>query len=309
MPNNKLQWLVNHPDDEASVSEAHFEMLAGAYAFTDPYLLETVFHEHVIHKNLIRRLASLIPHTWDEVTFQLDSFLGHDTKHFQEFKVQDTLMNIVAAVSNRIFVGSPLCRNTDFLALGGKFANGVGFFTALWPFVPKVLRPVIGPLMAINNNSHARAIRKHTMPVVLQRIADIDYNDANPDTPREISEDYITWHIRQARLEGKIKEQDPEMICKFLLPVIFAAIHTTTFTIVNVLLDLLGSDPKLGYLEGIREEAERVYAEHDGEWTKQALTKLVRADSAIRESMRVSSFMTRAVVRKIMKPEGLQSEE
>jgi hypothetical protein len=86
----------------------------------------------------------------------------------------------------------------------------------------------------------------------------------DPEFKWEESDDYITWHIRLAESEGRQKELEPEAIALFLMPVIFAAIHTTTFTITMTLFDLLGSDPAKGFIEGIREEAERVFAEENG---------------------------------------------
>lgn len=36
MPNNKLKWLTEQPDDVASVRAAHYDVLQGDYAFTTP---------------------------------------------------------------------------------------------------------------------------------------------------------------------------------------------------------------------------------------------------------------------------------
>ena len=36
MPNNKLKWLTEQPDDVASVRAAHYDILQGDYAFTTP---------------------------------------------------------------------------------------------------------------------------------------------------------------------------------------------------------------------------------------------------------------------------------
>lgn len=49
-----------------------------------------------------------------------------------------------------------------------------------------------------------------------------------------------------------------------------------------LLFDLYSSDPKDGFVEGIREEAERLFKECNGVWTKPVLAKMLRADSAIR---------------------------
>jgi cytochrome P450 len=77
------------------------------------------------------------------------------------------------------------------------------------------------------------------------------------------------------------------------------------------LFDLFSADPSKGFVEGLREEAERVFAETEqtGRWNKKILTKLVRADSAIRESMRISNFATRGITRKVVAKDGLRNEE
>lgn len=72
------------------------------------------------------------------------------------------------------------------------------------------------------------------------------------------------------------------MVAKFILPIEFAALHTTALTSAMLLFDLFSSDPKNKFVEGIREEAERLYKECNGEWTKPVLAKMLRADSAIR---------------------------
>lgn len=93
------------------------------------------------------------------------------------------------------------------------------------------------------------------------------------------------------------------------MPLSFAAIHTTTFTITNTLFDILGSDPSRNFLSGLREGATRIFAEENNNWTKAGLSRLIRADSAIRESMRVSNFLTRGVMRKVVAKEVLKNEE
>lgn len=89
----------------------------------------------------------------------------------------------------------------------------------------------------------------------------------------------------------------------------FAAITTTTITVTNAVLDIWSSPPSENVVAILGEEAERVYAEHRGEWTKAAIAKLVRLDSAIRESARISSIggagMARRTKRDVTLPNGL----
>ncbi|KAK3060634.1 hypothetical protein LTS18_008098 [Coniosporium uncinatum] len=121
--------------------------------------------------------------------------------------------------------------------------------------------------------------------------------------------DYISWHINLAKSTNTPRELDPVLISRRLLPINFAAIHTTVFTVTNTLLDLVGSDPACGYIPGIAEECSRVFASEQWQWSKPALARLVRTDSAIRDSMRISGFMTRGMLRKVTAPAGLANEK
>ncbi len=218
-------------------------------------------------------------------------------------------MRTIAQASNRMFVGLPLCRNEHYLANMASFAQDVITCVVLMQFVPKFLAPIGGRICAIPNNLHYKRVAKHTIPLIKQRLAAMEKKQSDPSFDWEEPDDYISWHIRLAQDEGRPKELEPEIIAKFLMPLAFAAIHTTTFTITNTLFDLLGSDPAKGFMEGLREEAERIFKEENGTWTKAGLSRLVRADSAIRESMRISNFLTRGVMRKIVAKDGLKNEE
>lgn len=208
MPNEKLQWLTNQPDEISAVRAAHYDTLQAEYSFTDPYLIGTVFHEKVIHRNLPRKLDSTIPAIYDEVKDSIDDTFGASSCGWTEVPVWDTAMKIFARVSNRIFVGLPLCRNEDFLKNNSAFAMDVITAVVFLPFFPKWTHPVVARLMTIPNHLHYWGIRKHTLPLIKQRIADITASDV------KVPEDYITWHIRTAMAEGKQKELEPEMITK-----------------------------------------------------------------------------------------------
>jgi cytochrome P450 len=309
IPNNKTRWLIDKPDHISSVGAAHYDQLQGDYAFTDPYIIQTLYHEHVVHKNLARRLHTIIPGVWEELQLRFDNTWGFDTTEWKDICVFENMMRTIAQASNRMFVGVPLCRDEDYLTNMSSFAQDVVTCVIAMPFIPKILAPLFGPLFSIPNRIHYKRVSRYTLPLIKQRLADIAEKDSNPDFKWEEPDDYITWHIRLAQSEGRTKELEPEMISKFLMPLSFAAIHTTTFTITNTLFDILGSDPSRGFLSGLREEAARVFAESDNVWTKAGLSRLVRADSAIRESMRVSNFLTRGVMRKVVAKEGLKNEE
>ena len=98
------------------------------------------------------------------------------------------------------------------------------------------------------------------------------------------------------------------MLAYRIMMVNFTAIHTTTFTVTNLLFDLLGSPRASEFYAGLREEAERLLRDHNGVWTKAAVAKAIRLDSAIRETMRLSSFLGRGLERKVVS-KGLTLED
>ncbi|KAI9663237.1 MAG: hypothetical protein M1821_008285 [Bathelium mastoideum] len=309
LPNSKAKWLADITDDVASPAAAHYEMLEGEYAFTSPFLLTSMFHEHILHRNLARHLTGLAPGTWAELSRTFDEKWGSDTVQWKTICVVPNMMHTVARASNRIFVGVPLCRDETYLQHMCNFAQDVTICITLMSFVPRLLRPLIGPLASVPTKLRWSKAKKYTLPVIRKRLEDIQRKKREPDWKWEAPDDYITWHIETAMAEEKAKEMEPEMISRFLLPINFAAIHTSTFTISTTLFNLLSSDPKERYIEQLREEAERVLAEHDGVWTKQALNQMVKTDSAIRESLRLSNFATDGITRKVTAKDGLYNED
>ena len=83
------------------------------------------------------------------------------------------------------------------------------------------------------------------------------------------------------------------------------AIHTSTITIVNTLLNLFSTNPAVDYVPKLREECDSILAADNGVWTKLGLNRMIRIDSAIRESLRFSSLSVAAFERAVAAPDGL----
>ena len=242
----------------------------------------------------------------------IDDTWGKDTENWKDICVFENMMNVIARASNRVFVGLPLCRDPAYLKSMGGFAQDVMNTILFMRFTPKILEPILGRLFTLPNQIHYwRSASKH-MPLIKERLRLMQQKADDPSFDWEPPNDYLTWHIEQAHKDGNMRELQPEMIGRRLMPINFAAIHTTVFTITNCLFDLASSPEfqpsvtstkSMHPFEGIREEAEGVY---DGVWDKQKLALLVRGDSAVRESMRVSTFLTRGLQRKVVSPNGLE---
>lgn len=81
-------------------------------------------------------------------------------------------------------------------------------------------------------------------------------------------------------------EPTAETVADTILAGSFAAIHTTTMTLTNILYDL-AAHPE--YQEVLREEIARISAEEpSGQLRKKTMPKLRKLDSFIKESQRVN---------------------
>jgi cytochrome P450 len=298
--------MLELPDRVLSTKEAHRDTLYNDYLFLG-------FDDHVpiqtIHKHLARHLVGLIPGVQEEVHGAIDATFGKDTENWKAVNLWEAWLGIVPRVTNRIIVGAPLCRNQEFLDSQVAFADDVVRNSFILHMFPRISHPLVGPLLALVNWWHWRKSYLHAKSVLQKRLSDMARKASGVDPAYDDwqpPEDMITWLIRQAQIDGWASELTPEALSKYILPIEFAAIHTTVMTGFNLVLDLLSSDPSLNCLETIREETSRVFREEgSGTWTKQGLARLHRTDSAIKESMRLSHFARGLTHRKVVAREGV----
>lgn len=94
--------------------------------------------------------------------------------------------------------------------------------------------------------------------------------------------DFLQWLIVDAyNNDDDPDEREIGLIVRRLLMTLMAAVHTSSLTISNAILDIWGSEHSKEHVQGLREESERVFENHGKKWTKGAVDQLVRVDSAL----------------------------
>lgn len=88
-----------------------------------------------------------------------------------------------------------------------------------------------------------------------------------------------------------------------------ATTHTSIVTATNVFLDLLSSDPKLGYYECLRTEAGDNFKTQEDWESFAAVTRLSYTNSAIRESARQNPIITKGAMREVVHQNGLTTPD
>ncbi|KAI9464594.1 cytochrome P450 [Lactarius psammicola] len=266
------------PDDVLSIKAALTEFLQLEYTL-DLLEKDNNYHTSIIRSKLTRNIAVTFQEIRDELTRSLDASIPVHGDEWVKVPVVETIQRVVCATSNRVFVGSPLCRDRDYQNLNLNFAVNLFKSATIISMFPKSLKPIVARVLS-NLPSQIRQKMEFIRPMVEERLARMEeFGEDWDDKPN----DMLMWLMSEA----KGVERSLGGFARRLLTVNFAAIHTTSRAFTNVLYRLL-SNPE--YIEPLRHEAESAVAEEG--WTKAGMDKMPKVDSFLRESQRIDVILS-----------------
>ncbi|KAI9797225.1 MAG: hypothetical protein M1835_001581 [Candelina submexicana] len=308
VPQTSIKWLIRQRDEVVSFKAAILDRTQSHWTFMSDHIMAHDTHREVIVRYLNQKLASLIPATSHELAACFEEFWGVDTQKWNDILVFDDMMKMVARASNRVF-NKEVCRNETFFYHDVSVAQYIAIYAFLIRAAPPLIRSAFAQLLRIPLTYHHYRCSQYLQPIVKQRLADIGRKQQDETFVYEEPNEFLSWIVSDAYARNDPLDLDPTMITYRMLVMNFAAIYPSSITITNVLLNLFSSAPEKGFVEGIREEATRILADGNGMFTKAGLDKMVRTDSAIRESMRLSSLTSKGLDRTIVAKEGLTMED
>ncbi|KAI9461746.1 cytochrome P450 [Boletus coccyginus] len=279
-----VEELRKIPDDKLSFDHAMRDVLQVKYTFgleaqTHPY------HVTVLQGQLRRKLGNLFPDIHHEICQTFDDILPPSGLGWVSVPAYSAVMKATCRTSNRVFVGQPICQSPQFADVLSNFALQIIFRASLVNFFPKLVHPIIGRLLTNTPSSLKRCM------ALLQPIVEGRLRRYNGNLDNELPDDMITWLLQVSKPE----DRNLRSICLRILILNFASLHTSTQTLLQALLNLT-SHPQ--YIEPLREEVREVTEQHG--WTKESMGMLVKMESFLRESQRVSGTSLFPVVRKAM---------
>ncbi|KAF9446380.1 cytochrome P450 [Macrolepiota fuliginosa MF-IS2] len=261
------------------------------------YTIKSNIENSVYHLKVIRtKLVSFGPYCddiHDECAAALQDLIPVKAGGWTGVPLWNTLQMLMARVSNRVFVGLPLCRDQGYLELCIGFAGNFMAAARLINLAPKFLHPIIGPLLS-PYEQHRKSIAKYLGPIIKERL---EMKEEHGTEWEGKPDDLVSWLVDEAQgIDAEV-----ENLGMRILFVSFAAVHTTSMVMSHVLFDL-AARPE--YIEHLRQEAKEV-TEAEG-WSKSAIAKLYKIDSFIHESARYSGLGGVSMIRKIGDPNGFK---
>lgn len=286
-------------EDGLSFSKAVISDLLGHVpGFTPLLLLE---HKGLLVQNLTRKqltklLNSVTQPLVEESTIALKIIFGEPTE-WKETLVVNSIMDLIARLSSRVFLGDKLCRNEEWLEITKGYTVDMFGAATLLTWVPdslKFLLPIFSGRCRTVRDKMRRAQELIT-PIIKERRA-MKEQALKEGKPIPTFNDAIEW----AEAECQGYSYDPAAL-QLLLS--FAAIHSTSDLVSKTML-LLTND--LSQITALREEIVSVLKMHG--WSKLALFNMKLLDSTIKEAQRLMPIEKLSMRRIATKEVRLESE-
>ncbi|KAL4865748.1 hypothetical protein BDV12DRAFT_187932 [Aspergillus spectabilis] len=292
LPPASLRELITKSDADLDHNIIHEEQLQtyytqgplGHHAATVPLQFD------IVRRQLTRQLPLVVAAMHEEVDQSFQHYWGTDDAAATEINLLETCTKIVIRTANRVFSGPDVCRSEAFLEHFRRYSDAVARAGIIIRLLPRWLRPVLAPVVTAWYRRDLVVCRNICVPVIRRRV--------------QQTADVLQWLIEAALQRNDSTELDPLLLTQRLLMLNFVSIETTTMGITHAIADLYGSTDAESFVAGLREECERVLPRGEF-WTKTQLDQLVRIDSTIRESMRVSDFSHIQLPRMVVNPGGV----
>ncbi|KAJ7432441.1 cytochrome P450, partial [Mycena galericulata] len=243
-----------------------------------PEITENPHHQHTVRNTMTRNIALIL---------SLEDVLALENAEWKAFTVLPGVMQAIARVSNRAFIGLPLCRNKEYLGLNIDYTIRAFKSGQLIALLPGIFKQLIA-LFISPKDKNLRHAMKFLGPLIEERLAKEKELGPNwPDKPN----DFFSWLLEDA----KESDREPSAIGLRLL-----VINLVDGNALSSALFDLTTYPS--HFQPMREEADREVKEKG--WTKAALANMHKIDSFLRESQRFKQTAT--MTRKVIAKEGFK---
>lgn len=183
--------------------------------------------------------------------------------------------------------------------------------------MPHILRPLVGSAMGVWYQSKINRMKTLFEPLYRKRINMLV--NGNLETGGEEPNDYLQIMFRYAAEHRKDELASLDIMTRRLIIANFGSIHQPSLLISNTLLNMIDSDKQFNTIATLTEELTNVFGvspdpkggPNIGDhrvWTRININRLDKADSLMRETARLHTFGSRAMLRKVIPKEGVTTD-
>ncbi|KAK2001900.1 ent-kaurene oxidase [Colletotrichum falcatum] len=274
--------------------------LPGFEGFTVGNMPDELFLR-VIKKRITKLLNQITQPLSSETEYAVEKIFGSSTE-WRQVRIKDDILDLIARLSSRVFLGDELCRNEDWLAITKSYTVNAFLSAQIlrpYPYWTRFVAQWFLP--QCKNLRQQMSDGRRIIEPVLQRRRSLRERARQEGKPVPSFNDGIDWFEE----ESGGREYDMAA-CQLGLSV--AAIHTTTDLLVETILRI-AENPSL--FDALRKE---IFAVLNAEgWRKTALVNMKLMDSVLKETQRLkpinSVIMNRVVTSPVTLPNGIQLQK
>ncbi|KAI0033518.1 cytochrome P450 [Vararia minispora EC-137] len=283
----EIEDISKAPDNMLSFAKGADRAFEMTYTFGREIAMNQ-YHANVIRGQFTRHIGVLFDEVYDEMVAAFNDIVPAEVERsWVKFKTTTALQRIVSRVSNRVFIGLPLCRDEDYMSLNIQFTTDVAVGSMVLRQFPEFLKPLVCHVLTNVPRQTRRAVG-HLGPLIRERQRVIaESREERADKPKDL----LQWLIEAG------EETSDELLSKRVLAMNFAAIHTSSQALTQTLY-YLAENPL--YADILREEVGQVVANNG--WTKSAIGKLHKVDSFLKEAQRMDGLTASSMARYSLKP-------
>ena len=297
-PNRYADELRNLADLSltATTSQDFFPNYPGFDAFPET-TQDAIWISEVVRLKLTPSLGLITDDLVEEAEASFLKTLGNETE-FHPIEFKKDILDIVAQLSSRVFLGRPLYRNLEWLEVTKNHTIDLFVGAQILRLCPGLIRPLVHWFIpsCTRMRAQVRTARKLIKDEVGVRIDSIRAKLAAGERGRKKG-DTIAWLVECSH------GQERDMVAA-QLSLSIVAIHTTTEITTNCIARLC-SDPTL--VTQLREETINVLSTEG--WSRIGLYKLRLMDSVMREVQRMGGgivTMNRIATKAITLSDGVR---
>ncbi|KAM7187065.1 Cytochrome P450 [Naviculisporaceae sp. PSN 640] len=312
LPPSQLHSIMNKPESELSGFWALIEHLM-LHHFIDIEVFDNLIHFEVSKKDLgrtnVHRQASA---TVDEIERAFGDIWGRSSKVAGDEKTEkgwktvngwDACTRVIVRVGMRTLVGEEMCRDDNLLTQTALFSNAFFAGVAILHCTPEPLRWLVGAFVSLPTKWYGSRCRSVFIPLVKRRVElwkDRERRIIRGEKAEDLPNDFLQWLITRCASHGP-QHLDPHKITTRMLALNTMFVFAMGYVFAHAVIDICASPNRDKITAGLREESERVIREHpEGLANREVIDKLYRADSTLRESMRLSAISVVSLPRDVV---------
>ncbi|KAF5621977.1 ent-kaurene oxidase [Fusarium sp. NRRL 52700] len=291
LPPAQLKAVYNKREDELLAHDPASEALSFEWTICDREVYPSNYTVDVIRKWITKRFDECAAELQEELCLAVDEQFGM-SQEWSEVRLWPAVQRIFTRGLNRVLVGFPLCRDEAFLEAMRRFAIDMPFQGMFITLVPRFLKPILAPLISWNARRDTQAGIRYSAPIIQE------YLDSSQTL---IQVNILQWIIEACVATGDPSQLDPHRIGHRMMILNFNLVQGGSIPFSTVLSDICNGEHAASTFSQLRDEATSILSSTKI-WNRATISKLVLADSAIRESMRWSDFGLFALPRRVNSP-------